>query len=187
VAEDGGRRPGGSPRGRELGGVVSWLRTAATDPKGRSMRRASAMRTVTAPMVALGLTLAACGGDDDEPKPETTTTLASTTTTTLAPTTTTSPPGQTTTTARPVTLRCKTVGFTPGTEDAASSVTATGLPCSEAESFVRVAGRQTSPGGPQQVDVQGYRCVRTQSKEEPLPQAFYTCTNGPKKVSFVRT
>ena len=138
-----------------------------------------------APLVAVGLALAACGGDDDEPEP--TTTLAPTTTTTLAPTTTTSSPAQTTTTARPVTLRCKTIGFTPDSEDAASSVTATGLPCSEAESFVRIAGRQTSPGGPQQVDVQGYRCVRTQSKEEPLPQAFYTCTNGPKKVSFVRS
>jgi hypothetical protein len=85
------------------------------------------------------------------------------------------------------TLECQTVGFTPQSEDAASSVTATGLPCAEAEAFVRIVGRLTSAGGPQQVDAEGYRCVLVRTEEEPLPQAFYECTNGPKRVTFVRT
>ncbi|MBA2752133.1 MAG: hypothetical protein H0U41_07870 [Actinobacteria bacterium] len=62
-------------------------------------------------------------------------------------------------------------------------------PGPEPETTVRVAERQTSSGGPQQIDVLGYRCVRTRSVsgEDDLPQAFSTRTNGPMKVSFVRT
>ena len=106
-----------------------------------------------------------------------------------ATTTTTRATGATTTTARATgaTLNCQTIGFTPNSEDAASSVTATGLPCSEAEAFVRVAGLQTSSGGPAEVTVQGYRCVRTRTVTEPLPRAFYECTSGTKKVTFVRS
>ena len=106
-------------------------------------------------------------------------------TTSTSPTTT---PGATTTTAAAAgTLNCQTIAFTPNSEDAASSVTATGLPCSEAEAFVRVAGQRTSSGGPAQVNVEGYRCVRVRTVQEPIPQGFYECTNGPKKVTFVRT
>jgi Cu-Zn family superoxide dismutase len=122
----------------------------------------------------------------------TTTSAAGATTTTSAAgatTTTTRVTGATTTTARATgaTLNCQTIAFTPNSEDAASSVTATGLPCSEAEAFVRVAGRQTSSGGPAEVTVQGYRCVRTRTVTDPLPQAFYECTSGTKKVTFVRS
>lgn len=107
----------------------------------------------------------------------------------VATTTTTRATGATTTTARAsgATQNCQTIGFTPNSEDAASSVTATGLTCAEAEAFVRVAGRQTSSGGPAQVEVQGYRCVRTRTVQDPLPQAFYECTSGTKKVTFVRS
>lgn len=52
---------------------------------------------------------------------------------------------------------------------------------------MRVAGNRTSAGGPPQVNVDGYRCVLVRSVEQPLPQAFYECTNGPKKVTFVRS
>lgn len=93
----------------------------------------------------------------------------------------------TTTGGAAATLDCATVGFTPRSEDAASSVTATGLPCAEAEAFVRVAGARTSSGGPAQLDVEGYRCVRVRTSQDPIPQAFYECTSGSKKVTFVRT
>jgi hypothetical protein len=56
-----------------------------------------------------------------------------------------------------------------------------------AEAFVRIAGTRTSSGGPQEVDVSGYHCVRTRTEEDPLPVSFYECTNGPKKVTFVRS
>lgn len=104
-------------------------------------------------------------------------------------TSTTARAGATTTTARAAagTLDCQTIGFTPNSEDAASSVKATGLPCAEGEAFVRIAGMRTSSGGPAQVDVEGYRCVRVRTSQDPLPQAFYECTNGAKKVTFVRT
>ena len=48
-------------------------------------------------------------------------------------------------------------------------------------------GRQTSSGGPAQVTVEGYNCVRVRSVQEPLPQAFYECTSGTKKVTFTRS
>jgi hypothetical protein len=134
----------------------------------------------------LGVVLASCGDDTSPEK-------AGGTSTTLAETTTTSSDASTTTavastaTTRPVTVRCQTVGFTPNSEDAASDVMATGLSCADAEAFVRVAGARTSSGGPQELEVSGYHCVRTRSKEDPLPQAFYECTDGPKKVTFVRS
>ncbi len=110
------------------------------------------------------------------------------TTTTVAPaSTTTTRVGSTTTARAAATLDCQTIGFTPNSEDAASSVKATGLSCAEAEAFVRVAGRQTSSGGPAQVTVEGYSCVRVRSVQEPLPQAFYECTSGTRKVTFTRS
>ena len=129
------------------------------------------MRAVAAAVV-LGLILASCS-DDTDPG--------------AAGTTTTAPAATTTTPAEPVTLKCETVGFTPNSEDAASDIMATGLSCDDAEAFVRDAGPRTSSGGPQQLQVSGYRCVLTRSEEDPLPQAFYECTNGAKKVTFVRT
>ena len=97
-----------------------------------------------------------------------------------APATNTSP-------APPATLRCGMVGFTPNSEDAASEITATGIACDDAEAFVRVAGERTSSGGPDRLDVSGYRCVRTGSEQDPLPLSRYECTNGDKKVTFVRS
>ena len=101
--------------------------------------------------------------------------------------TTTTGQGATTSTRAGATLDCQTVGFTPNSEDAASSIKATGLSCAEAEAFVRIAGRRTSAGGPAQVDVEGYRCVRVRTVQEPIQQAFYECTSGVRKVTFVRT
>ena len=142
-------------------------------------------------VAAVLLVLGACGNAGDE-----TEVGAATTTTTVVPATTTTPvPTTTTTTTRArastttaaVTRDCTTVGFTPNSEDAASSIKATGLSCAEAEAFVRIAGRRTSVGGPAQLHVEGYHCVQVRTVQEPLPQAFYECTNGPKKVTFVRS
>jgi len=83
--------------------------------------------------------------------------------------------------------KCESVGFTPNSEDAASEIEATGLPCDEARQFVRRAGAQTSSGGPDQVTVDGYNCVRTSYKDEPLPRSAYECKNGAKRVTFVRS
>jgi hypothetical protein len=126
-------------------------------------------------LVALALLVAAACGDDPTP-----TTAGSTTSTDLSAST--SQP-----ITQPVTLRCETVGFTPNSEDAASEITATGLSCDEAEAFVRIAGERTSSGGPDRLDVSGFRCVRTGGEEDPLPMSRYECTNGNKKVTFVRS
>ncbi len=117
----------------------------------------------------------------------TTTSSAGVTSTTSRAATSTTRQGATTTAQAAGTLDCQTVGFTPNSEDAASSIKATGLSCAEAEAFVRIAGRQTSSGGPAQLDVEGYRCVRVRSVQDPLPQAFYECTSGTKKVTFTRS
>jgi len=113
--------------------------------------------------------------------------LAPSTTAVAGAMTTTTRQGATTTLRAAGTLDCQTVAFTPKSEDAASSVQATGLTCAEAEAFVRLAGQRTSSGGPALVTVEGYRCVRVRSVQEPLPQAFYECTSGARKVTFTRT
>lgn len=125
----------------------------------------------------------ACGVVGDAPG----TTTSSGAPTTLAGAATTTRQEVMTSARAAGTLDCQTIGFTPQSEDAASSIKATGLPCAEAEAFVRIARRRTSSGGPAQLDVEGYRCVRVRSTQDPIPQAFYECTSGAKKVTFVRT
>ena len=90
--------------------------------------------------------------------------------------------------APPPTMNCGMVAFTPDSEDAASDITVTtGTTCDEARAFVEVAGRQTSAIGPDQVDVEGYRCVRTESQDDPLPTSTYRCTKGGTVITFVRS
>lgn len=85
-------------------------------------------------------------------------------------------------------LRCGMVGFTPNSEDAASDITVTtGISCDAARAFVEVAGHQTSSGGPDEVVVEGHRCVRTETAEDPLPRSNYRCTRGTTVITFVRT
>ena len=85
-------------------------------------------------------------------------------------------------------LKCGMVGFTPNSEDAASDITVTaGTSCDAARAFVEVAGHQTSSGGPDEVVVDGYRCVRTEAAEDPLPRSTYRCTRGATVITFVRT
>ena len=134
------------------------------------------MRRALLVVAFVGLALGACGDDDDEPSVPTEPTLMTTTTILAAPTT-----------ASARTRQCESVGFTPNSEDAASDITATGLSCEEARAFVMVAGRQTSSGGPRQVEVQDYDCQRTRFEQEPLPRSFYECANGSRKVTFVRS
>jgi hypothetical protein len=137
--------------------------------------------------LAVGLLFAACGDSDDvgtaSPDSTTTTSLEATTSTS-APTSTTV--AETTTTVRE-TLDCESIAFTPNSEDGASDVTATGLSCEEAEAFVRIAGQQTSSGGPDEVDVEGFHCARVDSAEDPLPFSSYECTSGSKVVTFTRS
>lgn len=125
------------------------------------------LRSSLAALALVATLAAACGGGDDDGGEQ------------ASPTTVT--------TGAAATLDCQAVGFTPNSEDVASSVKATGLPCSEAEAFVRIAGLRTSSGGPARLDVEGYRCVLVRSTQEPIPQAFYECTSGSKKVTFVRS
>ena len=127
------------------------------------------------------------GGGGTTPSTSPFTSDTTSTTTGASASTTTTRAGSTTTARAAGTLDCQTISFTPNSEDAASSVKATGLTCAEAEAFVRIAGRQTSSGGPAQVTVEGYRCVRVRSVQDPLPQAFYECTSGTKKVTFTRS
>ena len=125
-------------------------------------------------VVAMAVVMGACG-EADQPSSATTSTSTATTST------------STSTSSSTTRQSCETVAFTPQSEDAASQVTATGLSCEEAEAFVRVAGARTSSGGPSSVRVDGYRCVLTESRDDPLPQASYECRNDSKVVTFVRS
>ena len=149
------------------------------------------MRRIATVMAMVSLALVSCGDEAEQVPATDSTTVAPTSvvTTTPAPTTTTTTITITTsTTSTPAgVLECTTVAFTPNSEDAASDITATGLSCDEAESFVRRAGMQTSSGGPEEVDVDGFHCIRTSSQQDPLPRSSYECMNGPKTVTFVRS
>ena len=129
----------------------------------------------------------ACGVVGGGPVSTTAPSAAATTSATSGVTTTRGGQGTATTARAAATRDCQTVAFSPNSEDAASSVKATGVPCDEAEAFVRIAGSRTSSGGPAELELEGYRCVRVRSLPEPIPQAFYECTNGAKKITFVRT
>lgn len=126
------------------------------------------------------LLLAGCGDDDDPDDGATATTSSAVTTSTTAPSTTSMSPA-------PATAKCRSVPFTPNSEDLASDIEATGLACDEAEAFVRVAGQRTSSGGPAELDVEGFHCERTRTEQDPLPRAYYECVSGTKKVTFVRS
>jgi hypothetical protein len=137
---------------------------------------------LAAAVAFLALALVSCGDGSDDPPAAPPTTAA-----TASPTIPATASTATTRTTAATTRECETVAFTPNSEDAASDVRATGLPCDEAEAFVRQAGMVTSSGGPQEVDVDGYHCVRTDSAQDPLPRSFYECTDGSKKITFVRS
>lgn len=87
----------------------------------------------------------------------------------------------------PTSTTCRNVAFSPQSEDAASSIVATGLPCDKAETFVRRLGPLVSANGPARIELDGFRCVLTRHEEDPLPQGFYECTNGPMRITFVRS
>ena len=70
----------------------------------------------------------------------------------------------------------------------ASDIVAYGLSCEEAEAFVRKLGGSTGPvNGSARLHVDGFECVRTKQDLSALPMARYECTNGGKRISFIRT
>ena len=67
---------------------------------------------------------------------------------------------------------------------------ATGLSCAEAEAFVRRVGPLVgATGGPANIEVGGFACVRTKADDGQygIPSSDYECTNGDQKVTFHRT
>ncbi|MDQ4097917.1 MAG: hypothetical protein M3144_08635 [Actinomycetota bacterium] len=156
---------------------------------------AKGQRLVAVALLGL-LAWGACGTDESSsPPPEVPTTLAevSTTTSSVTPATAARRPVRpnrvppVTPPSQPPPAQCTTVGFTPATEDAASSIVATGLRCAEAESFLRELGPLVSPNGPSRVQLDGFDCVLYRHEDEPLPQGFYECTSGSKRITFVRS
>lgn len=89
--------------------------------------------------------------------------------------------------APPAVLQCGMVGFTPDSDDVASEITVTGTSCEAAKTFVKAAGPHTSAVGPDEVAVEGYRCVRTEAADDTLPSSNYRCTKGTTVITFVRT
>jgi len=95
-----------------------------------------------------------------------------------------------TTLGNPTGGRCADQNFTPNSEDIAGDVVATGLSCVEAEAFVRRVGPLVgATGGPANIEVGGFACVRTKEDDgqRGIPSSDYECTNGDQKVTFHRT
>lgn len=83
---------------------------------------------------------------------------------------------------------CKDVGFSPNTDNLASDIVATGIPCAEAEAFVRKVGGPLGPiNGLPRTESDGFVCERTSQQEAGLPSATYVCTSGSRRITFVRT
>jgi hypothetical protein len=88
----------------------------------------------------------------------------------------------------PTTAVCNDVGFSPNSDNLASTIVATGVPCPEAEAFVRKVGGPLGPiNGLPRVEADGFVCERTSQDERGLPSATYVCTSGSKRITFVRT
>ena len=87
-------------------------------------------------------------------------------------------------------VRCADVGFTPNSDDVAGGIIAAGMTCAEATALVRTVGAQVGAvGGPSRVEASGVVCVRTGQDDgaRGLPSSTFECTNGSKRVTFVRT
>ena len=85
---------------------------------------------------------------------------------------------------------CPVVGFTPNSDDAASSIVATNMGCGEAEALIRKVDPLYRAVGEQvRAEADGFVCVRTGANDT-APGLAYTdfeCTSGVKKVTYRRT
>ena len=82
---------------------------------------------------------------------------------------------------------CANVGFTPNSDDVASSIVAFGMGCPEAEALVAKVARPLGFDAAATAEADGFRCVRTGQEDRYLPMAFYECTDGAKRITFTRT
>lgn len=102
--------------------------------------------------------------------------------TTVAPTTTIA--AATTTVAG---TKCQNVTFPP-TDEIATSVVAYGMPCGDAEAFVKRVGQPLGPEGPAQLTVEGFTCQRTAvTVTHSFDVGSYDCKNGAQRITFGRT
>jgi hypothetical protein len=83
---------------------------------------------------------------------------------------------------------CQTVTFSPTSDEIAKDITAYGMPCADAEAFIRKAAAPLGPEGLSHVESDGFACVQTSSQiGHAFPFTTYSCTNGTKKITFTRT
>jgi len=137
-------------------------------------------------IVALLVVLAGCG---DEAKTESAGAGAgaqatpTTTATTLPPTTTTVAATTTTVAGN----KCQNVTFPP-TDEIATNIMAYGIPCADAEAFVKRVGQPLGPEGPAQATVEGFTCQRTSiAVTHSFDVGTYDCKNGAQRITFGRT
>lgn len=79
--------------------------------------------------------------------------------------------------------RCADVGWTPNSDHVASYVTASGLPCSEAEALVRSAETHLSTT----FDLSGFHCMETGRDDDGLPAVAFECTRDGQRITFLAT
>jgi hypothetical protein len=78
------------------------------------------------------------------------------------------------------TRRCGQIGFTPGSDDVAARIRATGLTCGLARDFVR-----DSEGRPGR-RFRGFACASTPVEDATLPYRRYRCTGAGDVISWRR-
>jgi hypothetical protein len=104
---------------------------------------------------------------------------------TSATATATSP---TTTTAAPAApVACGDIAFAPASDDMATNVVATGVPCAEATGLVRtVRDQHNFVSGPRSFTAAGWACTVV-TEDVTLPVGHYSCTRGDDKVTWDKT
>lgn len=106
---------------------------------------------------------------------------------TVPPTPSPSPTEAPITTAVAQNLDCEPIGFTPGTDDVAGSIEATGVTCAEAHAFIRSVHTGPISYPYDSFSLNGYDCGVVRVEQE-LPATNFTCTAaGGRRITWTKT
>ena len=89
----------------------------------------------------------------------------------------------TTPTTAPSVASCPNIGFTPQSDDVASSIVATGVGCDEALALVR-AVRYDPSRSHHLPAINGFSCDGTEATSPGLGHTQWVCTSGPRRVTW---
>lgn len=98
------------------------------------------------------------------------------------------PDTSTSTAPAPSPTACGDIAFAPASEDMATDIVATGVPCTEATDLVRtVAGQHNFYSGARSFTAGGWACTVATDQAADPPIGHYACTRGTGEVTWTKT